>query len=190
MELLKITPRNDKGRGEDLAAAYEQTVRRADDLSDRLRREANRVASRATLQAQQLSLQQQTVELGRQQVSALNQLRQIDAQWRQAWQPLGIDPLPPREMQAWIQRQHGLVQQAQTIRQRTASLEQLEEQIAADCRQLRSVSRGFRPRPMTVPNSRRSTPCWPAAMACWNRSRRRRNRGGSWSARRTGWRRR
>ena len=130
---------------EDLAAAYEQTVRRADDLSDRLRREANRVASRATLQAQQLSLQQQTVELGRQQVSALNQLRQIDAQWRQAWQPLGIDPLPPREMQAWIQRQQGLVQQAQTIRQRTASLEQLEEQIAADCRQLQACLEDLTP---------------------------------------------
>ena len=54
----------------DLAAAYEQTVRRADDLSDRLRREANRVAQRATLQAQQLSLQQQTAELGRQHAAA------------------------------------------------------------------------------------------------------------------------
>ena len=36
--------------------------------------------------------------------------------------PAGIDPLPPREMLAWTQRQQGLVQQAQTIRQRTASL--------------------------------------------------------------------
>ena len=131
---------------DDLAAAYEQAVRRADDLSDRLRREANRVANRATLQAQQLSLQQQTAELGRQQAAAVEQLQQIDAQWRQTWQPAGIDPLPPREMQAWIQRQQGLVQQAQTIRQRTASLEQLEEQIAAHCRQLQSclddVARG------------------------------------------------
>ena len=142
---LRVRPRIHRSHGNgrlevhpDLAAAYEQTVRRADDLSDRLRREANRVANRATLQAQQLSLQQQTAELGRQQAAALEQLRQIDAQWRQAWQPLGIDPLPPREMQAWIQRQQGLVQQAQTIRQRTASLEQLEEQIAAHCRQLQA----------------------------------------------------
>jgi uncharacterized protein YhaN len=121
-----------------LAAAYEQAVRRADDLSDRLRREANRVANRATLQAQQFSLQQQTAELGRQHATAVEQLRQIEAQWRQAWQSAGIDPLPPREMQAWMQRQQALVQQAQMIRQRTALLAQLEEQIAAHCRQLRS----------------------------------------------------
>ena len=123
----------------DLAAAYEQIVRRADDLSDRLRREANRVANRATLQAQQLSLQQQTTELGRQQAAAAEQLQQIEAQWRQTWHPAGIDPLPPREMQAWIQRQQGLVQQAQMLRQRTASLEQLEEQIAAHCQQLHDL---------------------------------------------------
>ena len=130
------------GGTSDLAAAYEQTVRRADDLSDRLRREANRVASRATLQAQQLSLQQQTAELDRQQVSALEQLQQVDAQWRQAWYPAGIDPLPPREMQAWTQRQQGLVQQAQAIRQRTASLARLEEQIATHCRIVGNALRG------------------------------------------------
>ena len=126
------------GTAHDLAAAYEQTVRRADDLSDRLRREANRVANRATLQAQQLSWQQQTTELGRQNAAALEQLRQIEAQWRQAWQPANVDPLPPREMQAWIQRQQALVQQAQSIRQRTASLEQLEAQIAAHCQQVQA----------------------------------------------------
>ena len=130
------------GEANDLAAAYEKIVRRADDLSDRLRREANRVANRATLQAQQFSLQQQTAELGRQQVLASDELQKIVAQWRRTWHPAGIDPLPPREMQAWIQRQQGLVQQAQTVRQRTASLEHLEEQIAAHCRQLQSCLDG------------------------------------------------
>ena len=127
------------GETTDLAAAYEQTVRRTDDLSDRLRREADRVAQRATRQAQLLALQQQDAEIGRQQSSALEQLQSLEAQWRQIWQPAGIDPLPPREMQAWIQRQHWLVQQAQTIRQRTAVLGQLEGQIAAHCRQLQSL---------------------------------------------------
>jgi uncharacterized protein YhaN len=126
----------------DLAAAYEQSVRRADDLSDRLRREANRVANRATLQAQRLALQQQTAELGRQLAAAGEHCRQIEAQWRQTWQAAGIDPLPPREMQAWIQRQQALVQQAQMIRQRTASLAQLEGQIVSHCRH---VGQAFQP---------------------------------------------
>jgi uncharacterized protein YhaN len=120
----------------ELAAAYEQTVRRADDLSDRLRREAKRVANRATLQARQIYLQQQTAELDRQQTTALDQFRQIEAQWREAWRPTGIDPFPPREMQAWVQRQQALVQQAQVIRQRTTLLAQLEEQMVALCHQV------------------------------------------------------
>ncbi len=139
------------GESSDLAAAYEQAVRRADDLSDRLRREANRVASRATLQAQRLSLQQKTAELDHQQVSALEQLQQVDAQWRQVWNSAGIDPLPPREMLAWTQRQQGLVQQAQTLRQRTASLARLEEQIATHCQTVGNALRG-------VPNSLRGGP--------------------------------
>ncbi len=135
------------GEAHDLAAAYEQTVRHADDLSDRLRREANRVANRATLQAQQISLQQQTTELGRQHASAREQLQQIETEWQQAWQSADILPLPPREMQAWIQRQQGLVQQAQAIRQRTASLAQLEEQIVAHCRQMQSCLDALLPSP-------------------------------------------
>ena len=127
----------------DLAIAYEHTVRRADELSDRLRREANRVANRATLQAQQVALQQQTAELGRQLAAAAENCRQIEAQWRQTWQAAGIDPLPPREMQAWIQRQQALVQQAQLIRQRTASLAQLEEQIAAHCQHVGQADYGY-----------------------------------------------
>ena len=126
------------GESTDLAVAFEQSVRRTDELSDRLRREAIRVANRATLQAQQLALQQQTAELRCQQVCVQEQLQQIEAEWRQVWQPTGIDPLPPREMQAWIQQQQGLIQQAQRIRQRTASLTDLDNQIAAHCRQLQS----------------------------------------------------
>ncbi len=142
----------------DLATAYAQTVRRADDLADRLRREANRVARRATLQAQQLSWQQQITELGRQLVSAREQLLRIDTQWRQAWQSAGIDPLPPREMQAWVQRQQGLVQQAQAIRLRTASLAQMEEQIATHCRQLQAVLDDLARLEPPVGNSLRGVP--------------------------------
>jgi uncharacterized protein YhaN len=120
----------------DLAAAYQRAVCRADELSDGLRREAKRVASRAALHAQRLSHEEQISELTHQHVAALERLKQLDSQWRQAWQPAGIDPLPPREMQAWKQRQEALVQQAQTIRLRWATLSRLEDQIAAHCRQL------------------------------------------------------
>jgi uncharacterized protein YhaN len=123
---------------EDLASAYEQAVRRTDDLSDRLRREANRVANRASLTAQHISFEQQIRELTSLHATTLERLQETEAEWRQAWQPAGIEPLPPPEMRAWMQRQGALVQKAQTIRLRTASLAQLKDQIAASCRQLQS----------------------------------------------------
>ena len=64
--------------------------------------------------------------------------------------PAGINPLPPREMQAWMQRQRGLVQQAQAIRLRTASLARLEEQIAAHCRQLQTCLEGLVENPVRI----------------------------------------
>ncbi len=122
----------------DLATAYERSVRKADDMADRLRREANRVATRATLETQHQSIQQRVEELSGQLDAALVRLNQADVAWQQPWQPLGIEPLPPREMQAWSQRQQALVQKAEAIRQRTAAFDQLDVRIAAHCRKLQA----------------------------------------------------
>ena len=120
----------------DLAGRYEQAVRKADDLADRLRREANRVATRATLQAQRLSLQPQIAELTAQLADARLARQQPADEWVQGWRPLAIEPLPPREMRAWLRRQQALVEQAQAIRGRLAAIGQLDERIAAHRRQL------------------------------------------------------
>jgi uncharacterized protein YhaN len=126
------------GERPELVSAYEQAVRRADDLADRLRREANRVASRASLQSQQASVERQLADLTRQHASALEQFQEVECQWRRAWQPAAIDPLPPREMRAWMQRRQGLVQQAQAIRLRAAELKRLDSGIAEQCGRLRA----------------------------------------------------
>lgn len=114
----------------DLAAAYEHAVRRADDLADRLRREANRVATQATLQADRLARQQQIGDLQ----GPLSEARQkgcrIDEAWGDCWRTVGIVPLPPREMRPWLQRQQMLVQQLQAIRSRRAALLQVEDRMA------------------------------------------------------------
>jgi uncharacterized protein YhaN len=114
----------------DLPVAFEWALRHADELADRLRREADRVATRATLQANHLALGRQSETLAEQQEAAGQAREQLDAQWRECWQPAGIVPLPPREMRGWRQRQQTLVDAAQAIRQRRAALDRLEDRIA------------------------------------------------------------
>ena len=120
----------------DLAAAYELAVRHADDLADRLRREAGRVATRAAIQANHLALQRQQETLAQQQEANGQTREHLDQQWHACWQPAEIVPLPPREMRNWRQRQQALVDAAGAMRQRRAALARLDAEIARHRRQL------------------------------------------------------
>ena len=116
--------------GNDLAAAYEHAVRRADELADRLRREANRVAQLAGLQASQRVARQQLEEVSSQQTAAEEDRKKLERAWIDCWNAMDIDPLPPREMRSWLERQRTLASRAETIRAVRANCRQLEERIA------------------------------------------------------------
>ncbi len=100
--------------GEDLAAecrayarqplpeAYEGYVRQADQLADRLRREADRVAGAAALRSQISGLEQALAENGAAVETFRRRQQELQAAWVQVWQPLAITPLSPREMSAWL----------------------------------------------------------------------------------------
>ena len=84
------------------ADRYESAVTEADAVADRLRREADAVARRASLQTQDALLQDQ---LGRdtEQLEA----RRADhagmlANWRAEWEPIGVKPGTPSEMTLWL----------------------------------------------------------------------------------------
>ncbi|MBI4700188.1 MAG: AAA family ATPase [Deltaproteobacteria bacterium] len=90
--------------GRDLPDAYEALVSQADGVADRLRREADRVAG----QARALAAHGQISELlagvrGEQSTHAASE-QALASEWRGAWQPAGIQPLPPREMRGWLGR--------------------------------------------------------------------------------------
>lgn len=122
--------------GSDLAAAYRHSVEGADDLADRLRREANRVATRANLQASRDSLDQQIASLGERLATAQAGHSKAAADWGQCWQPLGIQPHSPREMRVWLRRQASLVEQAQARRGLRSQVRQLDERIQTCRREL------------------------------------------------------
>lgn len=113
----------------ELAAAFELAVRRADELADRLRREAERVAAQAALLAQQQSLRQELDRLADARRGAVEQQQRTRDEWRQQWRPAGIEPNSPREMRGWQRHQQALVVQAEAIAKQHAAVAALQTRI-------------------------------------------------------------
>lgn len=85
-----------------LPDAFEFRVITADALADRLRREAERVHTKASLLAEQESSNQRAGQIARQLEACHDEKRQIDADWEALWAPCRVQPRTPREMQVWL----------------------------------------------------------------------------------------
>ena len=113
-----------------LAEAYQNTVRITDDISDRLYSESERAVRLAGLIAdrkqsvQKLSLQEKEF------AAAKRSRRQLEKDWQSHWGLLGLAPLPPREMLAWLQNQRQLINLSEEIRQRSAAIKRIRALIA------------------------------------------------------------
>lgn len=108
--------------GGNLAAAFQSCLETADQIADRLRREADRVAEKAQLTVDREDLKRATEELRTKLTAAREDLAQVQAAWCEQWQPLGIAPLTPREMRAWAGRHAALVAAAQAIRRQRSAV--------------------------------------------------------------------
>jgi uncharacterized protein YhaN len=122
--------------GSSLADAYERCVRQADDLADRLRREAERVATKAKLLADRETKRAQLDRLKNQTEVATRHLADVDKDWEALWEPCGIRPRTPREMRAWWQVQHSLCEESAKLRHRKAKADDLKTRIEAHRREL------------------------------------------------------
>lgn len=85
-----------------LVEAYEGNVEHADLIADRLRREADRVAHAAALHARMETLQATLAENDRQEESLDLRAQELDKSWLRVWEPCGITPLSPKEMNGWL----------------------------------------------------------------------------------------
>jgi DNA repair exonuclease SbcCD ATPase subunit len=134
----EASDRQDEGT---LPDAFESHLAGADEVSDRLRREADRVHALASLQAKQEGGQQQAAEIAEQLETTNVEKVQLDADWHALWAPCQIVPRSPREMRAWLDEFEKLrdrVGQLNMLHQKVSQLEQnrnthiqrLSEQLA------------------------------------------------------------
>ena len=128
-----------------LPDAFEYRVTGADELADRLRREAERVHSQASLLAELGNEKQRAEEITQQLAECTAEKKQIDTDWETLWTPCGIQPHTPREMRAWLDNLEKLrerVAQLGTLRQQLSELEHTRDtQIELLKQQLQSLKK-------------------------------------------------
>ncbi len=98
--------------------AYEQSVREADEIADRLRREADRVQLHARLSTDRDQRAAEAEALDAQVAGLAEETSRAETAWKGLWRPCGIEPLPPREMHpGWTSRYERLRDRAEAIRE-------------------------------------------------------------------------
>jgi len=122
-----------------LEAAQEAAVRRADELADRLRREAGRVAEQAALLAAVQRLESGLDRAGRRLGALDAEAGALGAQWKELWAPLGVDPLPAREMLAWTEARREVCRIVAALGEAEAEAATLEERAGALDAELRAL---------------------------------------------------
>lgn len=113
----------------DLPEAYESSVGQADEVADRLRREADRVAKQATLMARRAKCAKDLEQLEADKTALQDEIRQRHEAWGGIWRLIGVTPLPPREMRAWVEKHEKLRQHAERVREYRQKVKRLDERI-------------------------------------------------------------
>jgi uncharacterized protein YhaN len=114
---------------EPLDQTYEELVNSADVVSDRLRKEADRVARHAQLQTDLARSRAKISQLRQQRDDLTQRSRLADAQWHELWSKLHVVPQTPREMVSWLQRHSALLERARRLR----SLQQDRADLVKKC---------------------------------------------------------
>ena len=119
------------GNSRDLPEMYEETVRTSDEISDRLRGEAERVHTYAACRALAEKLEAQIARMQGTVADLVERGRGLDTEWHAAWQVCLPAPLSPREMRDWLDRAVEIRRQAEEISRRESEIGPLALRIAA-----------------------------------------------------------
>ncbi|QDU44537.1 Chromosome partition protein Smc [Symmachiella dynata] len=116
-----------------LQDAFHASVSQADEISDRLRREADRVLRLAQLRADIDSNQSQQRTQSEKCDDRRGVRSELQKDWEAQWEAVGIRPLPPREMRSWLRSHEELTVISRTLRTYRLEVESVSADIK-DCR--------------------------------------------------------
>jgi uncharacterized protein YhaN len=117
----------------ELASEFERAIHRADDLADRLRREADRVAQLAEFQRRLVECRAARDRANDDLSRAQGDLARIEAAWAREWQAGNVVPATPSEMRTWRTTIDAILASFAGVREKQIRVDDFQRTIA-DCR--------------------------------------------------------
>nr|WP_320192074.1 AAA family ATPase [uncultured Desulfobacter sp.] len=111
----------------DLPSVYEKKIRQADDISDRLRMNADQVVKRAEMEAKIAGITSQINDLSRVVEKFKKEQADFNIRWRHLWKPLNIIAGTPREMKQWLLKAERVIEKIQTAKAVSANKKKLSD---------------------------------------------------------------
>ncbi|MCY4216745.1 MAG: AAA family ATPase [Flavobacteriaceae bacterium] len=106
-----------------LTDIFEDHIKSSDELSDRLRREAEVVHKLATLESNRESLQRKLKIVNQKIMNLIEDENKLQKDWESLWITVDIKPLTPREMDVWVDK-------FEKIRDKAHAINQLQRQLS------------------------------------------------------------
>lgn len=120
----------------DLGEAFEKVIDDADALADQLRRETSRVNEKKRLLAISKKLETEHPEWEQRIAACEMERNRVEQEWQNLWEPLGIQPGTPSEMQEWRQSHMNLMTVVKNLHPQRMYLQRLDDLIAEHRSQL------------------------------------------------------
>ncbi len=127
---------------QNLADAVAALVTDADELSDRLRTEAERVAQRAQLESAVAALGEKCAKQHAVHAATLASHQKLEKAWKALWQPADIEPRTPAEMAAWRKSFDALQSEIAALHETAKSLKALRASNVTQRAELEAVLEG------------------------------------------------
>ena len=122
----------------DSAAEFEASTAGADEIADRMRREAEKVAQLAELQSRSAKLAVRRDSLKTQLTDEQERRSAEESRWQKLWQPLGVEPLSPAEMRGWLSRTQEIIRLAEGLSQQREESHVLQQAVESLGQELRT----------------------------------------------------
>lgn len=122
-----------------LPDVFEHRLTDADDVSDRLRREADRVQALANLQAKREGAREQARRLAEQLEASVEERNRLNEKWQALWAPCNVDSGTPREMRARMDELERLRNQVEQLRSSEQKGDELERLRASHLQRLKQL---------------------------------------------------
>ena len=121
---------NNWAAGRPLADAFETAVSETDEIADRLRREAEAVERRASLETQISTLEAEVDALRTSREALVAEHKLEAANWSAIWESVGVRPGNPAEMETWYDEFRACAKQSEQARGHVGILADLDTTIA------------------------------------------------------------